>query len=354
MLRYHAWSISLGRWGSVDVRLHMFFLVFAACTLFLSWESKIQEPGSADLLPIAGGSLILLLASVMLHEGGHYLAATRLGGGGDQIVLGPLGGLKPLQAPFDPTAECWMHLAGPLANLAVCVASAAVLFALQEPFWGLLSPLAPQGLIEGSPQVVFLKLTFWINGLLALVNFAPVYPFDGARALRAGLLSRFPEMSTLRASAIVAFVAKLAAGLLVVLAWTAYRPREPDPTALIPLWFCLILLAIFLFFSAKHEEETQLSGGDRELAWEEESESSFTGQPARANQRTDSGGTLRRWLDHRRQAKMRRLREIEVEEERRVDEILARLHHEGIQSLSDEERALLQRVSHRYRQRNNP
>ena len=44
-------------------------------------------------------------------------------------------------------------------------------------------------------------------------------------------------------------------------------------------------------------------------------------------------------------------KEIEAEEERRVDGILARLHSEGINSLSAEERALLDRVSARYRNR---
>ena len=354
MLSYHAWSVSLGRWGSVEVRLHMYFLIFAACTLFLSWQARNQEPGSSDLLPIAGGSLLLLLASVMLHEGGHYLAATRMGGGGDQIVLGPLGGLQPLQAPFEPSAECWMHLAGPLANLAVCSASAAILFALQENLWGLLSPLAPEGLIEGTPQVVFLKLTLWINGLLALINFFPVYPFDGARALRAALLAWFPEMSSVRAGAMVALVAKLTAGLFVLLAWTTYRPRELDPVAIVPLWFCLILLAIFLFFSAKHEEESLVRGLEHEPAWDDELGAGITGSSDHTHQRTDSAGTLRRWLDQRREARLRRRREIEDEEERQVDDILARLHQVGLHRLSDEERALLQRVSQRYRQRHNP
>ena len=31
------WSVSLGRWGGVQVRLHMFFVLFAAFTLYLSW-----------------------------------------------------------------------------------------------------------------------------------------------------------------------------------------------------------------------------------------------------------------------------------------------------------------------------
>ena len=43
--------------------------------------------------------------------------------------------------------------------------------------------------------------------------------------------------------------------------------------------------------------------------------------------------------------------ELEAEDEKRVDEILARLHERGMRSLSPEDRALLERVSQRYRSR---
>jgi hypothetical protein len=56
-------------------------------------------------------------------------------------------------------------------------------------------------------------------------------------------------------------------------------------------------------------------------------------------------------LDERREARAERQRQIEVEEERRVDDILARLHETGLQNLSAEDRALLDRVSARYRNR---
>jgi hypothetical protein len=63
-------------------------------------------------------------------------------------------------------------------------------------------------------------------------------------------------------------------------------------------------------------------------------------------------GPITRWIQRRRQARFQRQREVEAEEERRVDDILVRLHTHGIDSLSDEDRSLLKRVSARYRQRN--
>jgi hypothetical protein len=60
---------------------------------------------------------------------------------------------------------------------------------------------------------------------------------------------------------------------------------------------------------------------------------------------------MRRWLEKRREEKERQLRQQEMAEESRVDEILARLPGVGMQGLSAEERALLERVSARYRNR---
>ena len=54
-------------------------------------------------------------------------------------------------------------------------------------------------------------------------------------------------------------------------------------------------------------------------------------------------GTLRRWLQNRRELRRRRRLTQEQEEERQVDEILLRLHEAGMDGLSAKERALLNR-----------
>jgi stage IV sporulation protein FB len=60
---------------------------------------------------------------------------------------------------------------------------------------------------------------------------------------------------------------------------------------------------------------------------------------------------MRQWLQNRREMRRRKRLWQEQEEERQVDSILLRLHEVGLEGLSAKERALLNRVSARYRNR---
>jgi Zn-dependent protease len=343
-----SWSISLGRWGGIRVRLHMAFLLFAAFTYYLSWrEADARALSSPDWITVA--SLAVLLVSVLLHELGHLWAASRVGGNVDPIVLGPLGGLGRIAESPHPRAALLAHLAGPFANLVVCLVCVPVLMWASADVPGLLHPLAPEGLTAGSQTIVVVKLGFWINWGLALVNLLPAFPFDGGWVLRSAILLKWPQAGRHAASLLVAYLAKFAAVGLVAAALVL---RLEDVQGLVSPRFALILLAIFLFFSAQHEErraDTEQGAADpldgepsADLA-ELERQLSHTG--------VAPSGPVKRWLEHRREIRLRRQHERESEEDRCVDEILARLHRHGIQSLSPEDRALLERVGARYRSR---
>ncbi len=342
-----SWSLSLGRWGGVYVRLHVFFVLFGAFTLFLGWrDHELLQ----DRSWIAPTGLFLLFLSVLLHEIGHYVAALRLGGDGDEIVIGPGIGLAPMQPPLEPQAECLMHLAGPLVNFAVFIITGAVVCVKgSEQFTGLLHPLQPQLLVEGASWLVVVKLACWINWVMVLANLLPAFPFDGGRALRAALSARWPDASPRRAASIVGLVAKIAAAALIVIAWMV---REQPTSQSIPLWFALVILAIFLYFGAKQEEERATESEIEDELFGYDFSQGYTSLERSTEHRPDQTGPFARWLEQRRAAKRQRQLEIEAEEERRADELLGRLHEKGMDSLSDEERLLLKRVSARYRQRN--
>jgi stage IV sporulation protein FB len=337
-----SWSINLGRWRGVQVRLHAFFLGLAVLALYLSSRHPHQGyfPDSLLLLGI-------LLVSVLLHEIAHAVAAVRVGGHADQIVLWPLGGLAAPQVPREPALEIVTALAGPLVNVLICLLVVPLILERDQDLLSLFHPLTPHGLRDGGRWVVALKLTFWVNWLLVLVNLIPAFPLDGGRVLRA-VLRRWLDHRT--AVQMVTIAGKAMAVVLCILAWASW---EESPSTLLPSWGAFALLAMLLYFSAK-QEMARLDESDLEdELFNYDFSQGYTSLERHFDRPRREGGpgTLRRWIAHRQEARLRKQRMIEEEEERRVDEILVRLHEAGMTGLSAKDRALLDRVSARYRNR---
>ena len=354
MNEHKAWSVSLGRWACLQVRLHAFFLGSAVFTLYLGWlYAERQHDNALFWLAVAG--MAMLFVSVLLHELGHVLAAHHLGGRAETIVIGPFGGLAPVEMPWDPKEQLVVSLAGPIVNLLICLLlSPVVIMACGTSPLALLHPLNPVPMTDAQPWQVAIMLGFWVNWLLLLVNMIPAFPFDGARAMVAAAMSISENVSQQRATATVIALAKIGALLLVVLACFAFSAGN---SSVVPTWLALLLLAIFLFFSAKQheildqyedeEEEKELFGYDFSQGYASlESSTSQQQQPAPPAQ-----GALSRWLQNRRKKRERRQQQLEIEEDARLDAILARLHEHGMEGLTAEERALLKRASERYRSR---
>jgi Zn-dependent protease len=345
-----SWSLNLGRWGGIPVRLHGAFLLFAACVVGVAAEAHPGvAAGGIALTRVSAVALGILLLSVLVHELAHALVATRLGGRVDQLVLGPLGGLSQDVVPHQPRRELVVALAGPMANLAVALALLPMLLlAVGASPMAALNPLAPVA-IGGDDSIacIVLKLSVWINGLLALVSFLPAYPFDGGRALRAVL---WPVLGYRTAVLVVGRVARVVA---VALCLTAYLVRDAYPAGLMPAWLPLLLLAIFVFFSG-NQEVTQL---DQEESDGDLLELDFSQGYTNLGQRVDPHcqrphvGVLERWREKRRRVRQQRIEQQQAADDAQVDAILVRLHEHGMDGLDAEERALLERVSVRYRER---
>lgn len=335
-----AWSIPIGTFCGVQLRIHMFFLLFAAFTLYLCG----LESGSGGEQWLGGVSLITLLGSVLAHELGHIITARLLGGDVTEVVLGPVGGLVTPRMPRRAFPQMVILLAGPAVNLLICVVVGIYLASARNvAILSLLPPFAPPGILQGSPADVVCKLVFWVNWFLLLVNLIPAYPFDGGRAMRAMLVAAVPTLRPEQAIRLVAVAAKAFAAALVLIAWFQ---GQDSSTHAVPVWFALSLLAIFIFFSARREEvqlermRLELQESDQALA-ANEPDSVAVG----VRKRIDA------WRERRRAQEEAQRLQNDREEDVRVDEILARLHQSGINTLSPEEHALLQRASRRYRGR---
>jgi hypothetical protein len=158
-------------------------------------------------------------------------------------------------------------------------------------------------------------------------------------------------LSRRKAAVAVARFAKTAAIGLFVLACFL---RAPLSGGFLPPWFVLAVLAIILLFSARNEESQPEEQEGKEELFGYDFSQGYASLEQSSAAAVSQRGPITRWIERRREAKRRRRREIEAEEELRVDEILTRLHERGMGSLSDRDRTLLERVSERYRNRLGP
>ncbi len=338
-----SWNVNLGQWAGVRVRLHALFFLLAVLCLFAA-----KGRGASEYM-LYGLFLAVLLLSVVLHELAHCLASRGVGGSPNLVVMWPLGGLAPANAPAEPAYECLVATAGPLANLSVAVVAAVGLALLGMPWPHLLSPAPPYEL-DGVSLRLVLRLALWVNlWLLFAMNLLPATPMDGGRALRAALWQAFGYE---RGSIYAAGVTQLTGVSLCAVAW--WLPRD-DAGFFAHAWMPLVFLGMFLVFCGMLEQrkiKEELSDnwlGVAEISLEE----TATDDQRRHVEAKAPSGQLNQWQDSRREEKIRRQRELEEEEDRQVDEILARLHETGMQGISAEDQALLKRVSDRYRNRQN-
>jgi Zn-dependent protease len=341
-----AWSWNCGLWGGVRVHVHASLLVFLVLIFFVVGHLRPPADFTVNGLIAAG----VLVVALLLHELGHLVATWLLGGTVDLIVLGPLGGLHWTNLPRVPHREVAAALAGPMGNLVGMLACGPSLLMADVSLGDiLLHPLFPGGMFAGSPWLVAVKMLFWFNWLLLLVNLIPAVPLDGGRALRSML---WPVMGYRGAVRTVSRTGMLVSLILCLAAIWSYDGSDMH---LVSPWLPLVLMAIFLYFSARQElQRTDDDEAEEDLLGYDFSQG-YTSLERGASQRRRSAiGPLRRWLLQRREDKQRRLREIEIEEERRVDEVLVRVKQLGVDALSPEERALLHRVSARYRARSQP
>ena len=195
------------RIAGIEIKINIFFLIIAIIYGFLG----------------LGAEIIIIFASVILHEIAHTIVGSLLGIKIAEIEMFPFGGQASLESfhGLDPVKEVFTAMAGPLCSLSI----AAVFYFL---------PLAPF-----SEQLDFL---IKLNLTLGLFNFLPFLPLDGGRVLRAALSK---SIGFKKATRIAATIGK-AAGILMV-SGGAYLTYYYFSGA------NLILVGIMLFWSAHQE-----------------------------------------------------------------------------------------------------
>lgn len=344
-----SWSLRLGRWRGVELRVHLHLPLFALLVVAIAAApNTLPQSLSAHLPPASVGvailGLVVLLASVLVHELVRAAIADRVGGRTNLIVLGPTGGWAHPHLPADPPAHLVTAISGPLTYLALLVAAGCALAAAGEnDILQLLDPFAPRFMPTDSTLHMAAQLTVWINACLLLINMLPIQPCDGAEVLR-GLL--WPLVGRATAAAAVSHIAYGAALVTAVLAVAVKQQMVND---FVPAWFPLAVASLLMLYGGNRAARQrqydvglaidELESDDEQwlgAEWIEEERAAVLVEQVQEKQQDT--------IDRKR-------REREDREDARVDDILARLKDVGFNQLSEEEQAVLKRASRRYRQR---
>ena len=167
------WSIPLGRWMGVEVRVHLFFPLLLFVFLGIS---------GVDRWPRGAALFLILVAAVLTRETARLLTAAWLGLRLRAVLLLPFGGLFAYANPESQenanqgAGQLAMALAGPLAN----------------GLAGLTLATAIRGASSGINLVSLPFLTadhllrsmVWMQLFLGLLHFVPAYPLDFGRLIR--------------------------------------------------------------------------------------------------------------------------------------------------------------------------
>jgi Zn-dependent protease len=164
------------------------FLVLFFVILYMTnfYERLLGESGSASApFLLALLSAVAFFGSIVLHELGHAVAATRNGIGISSIQLWIFGGMARMDREADsPGTELKVALAGPLVTLAIVVVlTAGGIAAVGADEFRDAAVLESSSGASGPIAMVAWLAT--INALVLVFNLLPAFPMDGGRVARA-------------------------------------------------------------------------------------------------------------------------------------------------------------------------
>jgi Zn-dependent protease len=208
------------------------FLVAAILVVLYSNSNTLPGTvqGSVARYLVAVAFVVLLYASVLIHELSHSLVARGFKLPVRRILLYPLGGLSEIeQDPPTPGQEFLVSAAGPAMSLLLAAAGLGLNVVLDT---------------RGIPRVLIDRLIL-ANIVVGIFNLLPGLPLDGGRVLRAGLWKLTGDSS--RSTVLAAWAGRIIAGAMVVAALAG----ESGPLGLTDgygIW--LVAIAAFMWMSS--------------------------------------------------------------------------------------------------------
>ncbi|HUA30330.1 MAG TPA: site-2 protease family protein [Streptosporangiaceae bacterium] len=206
------------------------FLVAALVVVYYAGSLPDSIHPSAVRYAVAATFVVLLYASVLVHELSHCVVARAFGLTVRRILLWPLGGFSEIeQEPQTPVREFAVSAVGPATSLALAGLGFAVITLVD---------------LRGIPRDLIDQLIL-ANLVVGVFNLLPGLPLDGGRMLRAGVwkITKRPGQATIAA----AWGGRVLAVLMVAVP-VAVLGRKLSLTNTWLLWPAFI--AVFMWISS--------------------------------------------------------------------------------------------------------
>ncbi len=168
-------NIRLGSLLGIPILVNpSWFLLFGITTFLLAtqvYPDLYAEGGASTHVLMAGVSVLLFFASIILHELAHSVVAKAYKIPVRSITLFVFGGVAQItREAARPMNELLMAIAGPLTSLVLGGAFMGVWFLL--------------GANDSRPIDYVLIWLGWMNVVLGVFNLLPAFPMDGGRVFR--------------------------------------------------------------------------------------------------------------------------------------------------------------------------
>ena len=349
-----SWSLGIGRWGNVALRVHLLFLLAVIVVFGAEWN--VGATNINFFSGTAAVTLMALLAALVIRQAALAFVISCVGADVHEIEFMPWGGNCVSDLDDSNPLAPFANAAGLFANGMLFLMGFVLLY--QTDQFTAINPFQPQRFDINNSQASALRIFTWINFQLLLVNLIACYPFDGAKIVRSTIANFQLPLSKYRTETAImlighAFAFTLIGTGIILMA----RNYEPGIRATGPAWVVLLIAGVTLFFSARASMIVETS--EDVEPWDEHDQKEFAfmydTMNAAETKHDDERESLAysQWLsekqDERRQFDLNR----EFEEDSWADRVLEKLHANGgdLACLTDPERGVLNRFSERVRRR---
>jgi len=317
-------SIPCQQFFRAEIRISLWYLLVAALLLLnLGWKIGLAVS-------------LILLASLIIHELAHVLAARQTGGSGYEILIWPLGGLA--FASPGPTffSEAVTILAGPLANGLICLCCLPLVWSSGYATEAMSLLRLPPVDLNNDILSGLVLLAFSVNWKLLVINaLLPIYPLDCGQFVYACGKIYWEKQTAKLGSLWVGMIASL---LLMFVGWY-WKSFDVILLASILMAMCQYEFVVAQVSRSREESFLGYDFSQGYTSLEEEDEHDAVYRPS----------MFERWKQEREEKKREKEQLLKLETDRRVDELLEKIHLHGKISLTADEQRFLEQASNRYR-----